>query len=239
MESLVEAIKPALNAGSFSIIDHSRKLIALHPGDINLRIQDCARIADKIIFRWVESAKKEYQKDIPSDELRLQFIESLFSFTTFALLGWTCLEGYRSLCREIAHVININTPMFNVKVAPSAGIMADIRTFRNKTVAHLAKFEGKATDTMASRDAYFNWNIGWQKSDFTSMQLNTVDIALTTSNCIKETSTQIKLPPLCDLQVKVSNEYHRASKEIAMVFLQLGQKLPQIVNSLEYSFSRI
>ncbi|MCK4546486.1 MAG: hypothetical protein KAW17_03500 [Candidatus Eisenbacteria sp.] len=89
------------------------------------------------------------------DRLDLVFVRHLFTFTIFTLAGWTCLSGIREYCCSPARELAYPDPNFQKTVRPASGIIADLRTLRNKTVAHIAMFEPVKDDTSLRRAAYF------------------------------------------------------------------------------------
>lgn len=143
------------------------------------RIQDTVIILNKIIQRWdtfhktLDSSRSRFDLDV-RDTIRIEVIESTFSFINFFFL----LVGFhRGITQEIKKLLTeLSGDPSSLNSFPAEdGIIKDLRTLRNKMVAHTAHVEPRRDDSMDTRLAYLQWYVGFwgDSNDTRNRRLNT------------------------------------------------------------------
>lgn len=232
---LHSSLSPILCAGALSRWNHGQRGVCTWPGTTSLRLDDCARIADRCVDDWCRVAEGKDLENVVISGLELVFVERLFSFVVFSLAGWTCLHGIRGSCEWICSELSLPGPVFSKTVDPQSGIIFDLREFRNKTVAHFAMLEPR-NETISTCIAYFDWNYGIGKADgdARNLTMNHINRVGRRVDGSEEVSEQVKLPPLMELRDVVATEYLAASTEIGIALANIASCCPRRIGDVEW-----
>ena len=143
------------------------------------RIQDTVVILNRIILRWdafhekLDSTRLWLDQEV-RDAVRIEVIESTFSFINFFFL---LIGFHKGITQEIKKILTelSGDPTCLDPFPGEDGVIRDLRTLRNKMVAHSAHVEPRKDDSMDARLAYLQWYVGFwgDSADTKNRRLNT------------------------------------------------------------------
>ncbi len=227
-------MKPLLAGIKLPIIisskDASQELLSI---DYLFRIQDCIAILNRIATKWdCFHLKLERGAVISTQietEIRLETIETTYSFITFVFLLLSFYKGALRLITEATSQLNFDTSPL-ILYPQETPAVARLRTIRNKMVAHTADIEPHNDDSKPNRLAYLQWYVGHWGIDHDSRNRRLNTFGMTTGH---ETSTHIIPPTLEEMFMEVQSFISLCDQCV----LENGRYLAgQVKNQKSYDF---
>jgi len=170
------------------------------------RIQDGITILNRIIDRW-DHFHFDFEQDHvitekTEEEIRLETIETTYSFVTFLFLVLGFYKGVLKQIVAVASDLRLDIGSL-VEYPKESGPILTLRTIRNKMVAHTADIEPRADDSLPNRLAYLEWYVGhWgSHQDTRNRRLNTFGLGVG-----RETSTHV-VPPSFEGMVDAAQSF--------------------------------